>query len=1080
MRPKPQRGLPFVAAQTPPDKAGTNIYFGNLMMKLLKKGFAIFLTVIAIVAAFSSPAQGAKKEDKMILIINSYAENGLWSDQMLKPISKALRGRTDTSFERVHLNNILITDSAAFATVCNNLFDRYRENPPSYIVLVGAFSFNLRERIKKEWGDIPMVLITKMMRYAPTKLFFTDETSIYTDTITLPISELRDKYNFTAIYTPDLYQETVDMMVKMRPKMKKVVFLADKIYLNDIVSNGIEEYIRIRYPDLKYSWVVGENGVTSTLHNYLMKKNDEVGLLMSTWFYKKESLNGIPVITNGDISMLGVSRNPVFVLRDAYMNVGGIGGYYVDPEEIGDKIYSAVNMMLDGKEMRDVPFFYPDKEYAIVDYEQLKRYGIAESDCPPGTKFINKPMSFWEHYGMWVIGVLLLLSAMALILWYRWRANNIRVKSLERQGRLISNMPIPYSKAKIIYDNDWNIVNVEYDVNNDAFQKLLKANELHGSPHLLFPNEYISGLTKRMIEENRPVTFDYYFEKTKSYYNFILCLVNTDRVSRSNDHLRYVDIFAIDNTLRIKTEEKLKKLTTQLDMTLGAAHIVPWQWNLTEGTITCEMRRALRKNEMKGEFDPKRRSYVIAEKDYLDHVHPDDRADIEKMRDDFLNGSITYKSMQYRILYDEDGRQCVEWYEINVIMIPERIDNSSKILIGSLLDITQNKKDYEALIVAREKAQESDNMKSAFLANISHEIRTPLNAIVGFSNLLAQTDDSKAKTRYTEIIDINNTLLLHLINDVLDLAKIESNTIEINYEPADINQMIADLKDTINPRVPSGVCLNMVVGLENCVLDTDANRLRQVLINLLTNACKFTKKGSITFGYELLDEELLFYVKDTGIGISKEHLPTVFNRFVKLNHFVQGNGLGLAISKTIIEKLGGEIGVDSRGEGKGARFWFTLPYKPIAIADESENPEFDSDKHRLKDLIPITDKDVTVLVAEDNDSNFALVKAILESRHYRVEWARNGKEAVEKCQSIKPQIILMDLNMPEMDGYEATAEIRKFDENIPIIAVTAYAFASDKEKVMRSGFNGYVTKPIKARDFLNTIHEHLSRFFIFI
>ncbi len=217
----------------------------------------------------------------------------------------------------------------------------------------------------------------------------------------------------------------------------------------------------------------------------------------------------------------------------------------------------------------------------------------------------------------------------------------------------------------------------------------------------------------------------------------------------------------------------------------------------------------------------------------------------------------------------------------------------------------------------------------AFLANMSHEIRTPLNAIVGFSNLLCRTDDAEKRERFVNIIETNNQLLLKLIGDVLDVAKVESNTLDFNIRPTDLNQLLIKVDDMMKLKIPAGVVLNHVFDAPQAVIETDSNRLSQVLINLLNNAVKFTPKGCITFGYELREDNVYFYVRDTGIGIPEEDLDKVFTRFTKLNNFVQGNGLGLSISKSIVEKLGGEIGVESAGRGKGTLFWFTLPVKPM-------------------------------------------------------------------------------------------------------------------------------------------------------
>ena len=355
---------------------------------------------------------------------------------------------------------------------------------------------------------------------------------------------------------------------------------------------------------------------------------------------------------------------------------------------------------------------------------------------------------------------------------------------------------------------------------------------------------------------------------------------------------------------------------------------------------------------------------------------------------------------------------------------------------------------------------------------MSHEIRTPLNAIVGFSNLLAITDDKEDRNKFINIIEKNNDLLLQLIGDILDLAKVEANTLEFTYKPTDLNVLMHDIEMSVQAKVQNGVALNCVKGKAECQIETEPTRLTQVLINLITNACKFTDKGSITFGYELQGEDTLyFFVRDTGCGISKEGQARIFQRFVKLNEFAQGTGLGLSICQNIINKMKGTIGVKSDGEGKGSTFWFTIPYLPAVIKKE------DDSAGESKEFIE-RDK-VTILIAEDNESNYILFESLLASR-YKLIHAWDGIEAVELYKEHNPQLIIMDISMPRMDGYEATLEIRKLSANVPIIAVTAYAYASDKDKILENGFNSYVSKPIDAKELNEKLKSALTSHFIFL
>ena len=376
----------------------------------------------------------------------------------------------------------------------------------------------------------------------------------------------------------------------------------------------------------------------------------------------------------------------------------------------------------------------------------------------------------------------------------------------------------------------------------------------------------------------------------------------------------------------------------------------------------------------------------------------------------------------------------------------------------------------EELMSAKDRAEESNRLKSAFLANMSHEIRTPLNAIIGFSNILASTEEEQEKQEYINIIESNNTLLLQLISDILDLSKIEAGTLEFSYSNIDLNDMIKEVENITKCRMEgSGVQLIAETPLSSCFIRTEKNRLMQVINNFLTNAIKFTQKGSITFGYEIRDKMLYFHVTDTGCGIPANKKDSIFGRFVKLNSFAQGTGLGLSICRTIIEHMNGTIGVESE-EGKGSTFWFTIPYQPARLSEK-----------KAEEFQPITvQKDkLTILIAEDNESNYRLFQSILR-KEYSLIHAWDGQEAIEKFKEHRPQIILMDINMPRMDGYEATKEIRKLSADVPIIAITAFAYASDEQRVLENGFDGYMSKPINAPLLKQQIASILQKRIIFL
>ena len=374
-------------------------------------------------------------------------------------------------------------------------------------------------------------------------------------------------------------------------------------------------------------------------------------------------------------------------------------------------------------------------------------------------------------------------------------------------------------------------------------------------------------------------------------------------------------------------------------------------------------------------------------------------------------------------------------------------------------------------------AEKASKMKSLFLANMSHEIRTPLNAIEGFSRVMCETDSQEERTKYMEIIESNNARLLTLIDEILDLSRVESGEIVVKKSMTDLNELCHSLKNTFKFRCPETVQMiwnrpNMTV-----TLNTDANRIMQVFSNLISNALKHTSKGSITYGYRMVNDgqEVEFYVSDTGSGIAPEDINDIFKTYVSKDAetMQNGYGLGLPLSKIIVEKLGGSLEVSSK-LGEGSTFRFKLPFEGT-IGGCTKNTRITTNSRTIR---VSTRTDVQnaplILVAEDEDNNYELVKVVLAKR-YRLLRAHNGIEAVTICEDEHPELVLMDIRMPDMNGLDATRIIKEVNHDIPVIALSAYAFDENIREAREAGCDGFMAKPFRVEDLLDTIQKYLKK-----
>ncbi|HAF29392.1 MAG TPA: hypothetical protein DCG75_10135 [Bacteroidales bacterium] len=484
-------------------------------------------------------------------------------------------------------------------------------------------------------------------------------------------------------------------------------------------------------------------------------------------------------------------------------------------------------------------------------------------------------------------------------------------------------------------------------------------------------------------------------------------------------------------------------------------------------------------------------------------VHPDDRENVEKDLEKLLKGKSEYYSNEHRLLCKDgkykwtlDRGKVMEWtpenkpfriigtlkdiserkrYELKLQERNEEYSTLNKEYLSQNEELEENLEETEKLIkdleIAKAKAEESDNLKSAFLANMSHEIRTPMNAILGFSDLLSKGNNSEKSDIYVKHVKNSGKKLLRLIDDIIDISKIESNQISVEESKCNVNDLVIEAVSLFKENdlyISKSLQLdyNLYDDLNQLLIKTDPIRLRQVLDNLISNAVKYTDKGTINVECKLEREQerILFTVRDTGIGIRNEDHNKIFNRFMQSDNdrLKDGTGLGLSICKGLIELMKGEIWFESE-HGKGSIFYFTIPFVQF---DEIKKEKVE--KANILDDYNFSDK--LIYVAEDDMASFLLLKEILSNTEAKLKHAQNGLILLEMVENQIPDLILLDINMPVMDGLVFMSRLKELNlKSIPVIAQTAYAMKNEEEKFLNAGCIDYISKPIDAQILLNKV-----------
>lgn len=897
---------------------------------MMRRITALFFFLGVYVLGFAENTRGRE----YILVLSSINFNEAWANNLYQNILDEFSS-PGFHVEAEELSIPMMTRIEEVEEKREYLLSRYLK-PPKVVVFIGDPAWLVCQPLfDKEWKDIPTVIcysrdsMPRNLENFVNKDFLGEGKFVLTEVATAG-------YNLTVIKQPFYVKNTIDLIRRLQPEVKKIALISDDRYISAMVREEVCGVLEKDFPELKLDLLTSIDISTEKLLDTLMGYSREVGIIYNSWFVGKKQSESHYLSDNLQKIIYGFVDAPVFTLTEMDMETGAFaGGYFISASTFGKVAVQTIRQILDGVPARNVEGRIGGEPKVYLNYHHLQHHGVDPNSITGDVVFYQVPPNFYQLYKEYIIiglAFIILLGAIGLMRFHvmcqRRQQRQREFQLLSQYRKLVDNMPVIYIRKQLIFDEEGNVVDFIFRDVNNLFEEVFHCTRDRVVGKRLSEADVDNQLLDYMMdkESGRITSFVFPEENNKIRYY--------DKLSFPSSEKNFVDVFFIDRTeeylvsLKMKEHQvSLEALNRRYELVLGATRLISWTWNLLNKEISYDI------TYVTHGYCKTKDSRMMTEKEGIMIVHQDDRVRMHNAYLDLYYDRVNIIREEHRSLF-WDGTDEYVWFESFVTVGDRDGEGHPTLLVGGSLLIDERKKMEEELLKAKEAAEISNHLKSAFLANMSHEIRTPLNAIVGFSNVLAYTEDENERQEYIKIIENNNTLLLQLIGDILDLSKIEAGVFEFVYSKVNLNVLLMEVIRAARLRLKDdSVVVEFVECLPECVICSDVNRLIQVMNNLITNAIKFTAKGSIRVGYRLReDESLYFYVSDTGCGIPADKLKEVFGRFVKLNSFQQGTGLGLSICESIVTRLGGQIGVMSE-VGQGSTFWFTLSKSSWQQAD---------------------------------------------------------------------------------------------------------------------------------------------------
>lgn len=976
---------------------------------------------------------------KKVLILNSYHQGYPWTDRMTKSILDKFIDR-DINVQ-VHIENMdtkRILNKKIWLEFLRQKLDSYPKGYLDLIIVSDDNALYSLYKIGHHYHSVPIVycgVAEDMLRHADTCSMF------------IGVEE----------YLP--FKENIELGLKLFPKTEHVAIVTDKS------KTGISHYYSAREAirgmdtgDLDLIWINGYNDIsTPEMMHRLETLPENTIVIFAIWQIDGDNRYWDPIKYYPEYSR--VSNSPIFTVVDIGIENAFVGGKVTIPENQGELAAELGIQLLYGELLEDLPRLKDKTEY-YFNWEELNRWNIKIRDLPRGSSILNKPETVYNQYRTFFFLTLSLIILMFVLFWllllYHFRYRNYEAQRTEMTNwtKRLAN------RYNILFEQTYNaimIFNLTTGIVADSNEKAIELfgvqqDSLEGfSLKEYFPNyeemkDNIEDLLKEPFEMKMAKA-----DKSSFHARIILNLLREE----NNDY-----IYAIINdiTQRKEQEEEIRVSKARLNETLQNSKNCYWEWDLVNHTLEKDDNfwLALDIDPQTLKENPSDSNY------YVNSIHPDDKDLFFKIINEAIDGKK--ETILHELRMSFFGKNT--WVEIRGVVAKRDKKGKGLAINGFMMNIDDRKYQEKELIKAKEKAEESDRLKSAFISNISHEIRTPLNGIVGFSNLLGRENLSlDEKRKYLAFINENNDLLLKLINDILEISKIETGTVVLNEESCNLQVICENIlaQESINL---SPTVTMQLSNIQNINIQLDKIRLTQVLRNLLSNARKFTQKGTIELGCSLKRDIIEFYVSDTGIGIQKDMQEKIFERFVKVDPFSSGTGLGLSISKALIEKMGGKIWVESEPD-VGTTAHFTIKYRKANI--------------NIAEIEPIITKSVkdenadqkhTMVIAEDGESSFVLLNVILKGK-FKIIRTLNMDDMQNAVREYHPDILIVNTDMLGFNA-ETMIEVRNLNDCMPVIGISDTTPDAQKSKELANILDKHLSKPINIKSLMEALDEQLG------